>query len=118
MLQSPHSTLKLRRFQAAFNMYEEKYGSQNEALHDLEDRFSEAVQGRSSIDVDSAMMVLENLHADSADGNAGEVSFTRTREEWDDDEVEKLFKEQKNANGNITKEGIIRLGLQVLFKKG
>lgn len=112
--------LDFEAFRTVCNMYEEKYGAaegKNEARIELENRFSGAIQGRTSFDVDSAMVVLVDLHADSAEGDANEMSFTRTGDEWDDEVVEKLFQEQENANCNITKEGFIRVGLQVLFKR-
>lgn len=72
------SRLDFERFQAIFESYEQQYsvsGSLNEVPREIEERFSEAAHAHNSIDVEAAIFVLRNLHFDSGNGDASEVSF-------------------------------------------
>lgn len=88
-----------------------------ESFQALEKIFSEAVQGRSSLDIGDATIILESLHIDAGDGDANGLPFTRTRNDCDEQKVKKLLKIHAEKNGKISERVFVRVGLRILLRE-
>lgn len=85
---------------------------------ELSELFKSSVGGFSQLRKSIAKCVLRSLFKKSDSGRSGietGVSFRRSRDEWNDEEVDRLFAEHGANETMIEEEGFIKVGMKVLF---
>lgn len=81
---------------------------------ELRERFGRATRGRNELNIKIAKVILRSLFnasGSSAASSCSKVSFKRTANDWNDEDVNMYG----SAEGTIDEEGFVEAGMKVLF---
>lgn len=103
-------------FRRVFKEIEGKWMLEDVAPRQIGDFFEIVAHPHEQLDCDIALDVLKKFFDDSADTKTRKLAFTRTRNDWSEENVKQMISAESIGDETITKQKFVQVALDALFQ--